>query len=250
LKRGADRMALALKNLTLDDPLDRLELEGSDLTGPVLTNGLIVVCTDHQVAYIDLELRSRHSVALPDDFKPALTRGSSEVTLLAGGTSLAARRTDTGVEVWVVGVMNQRKEGVLMVNMTRGESRFRELSRGSALALSADGSVCLSEQKTVEVFGAEYRVMRKMNFEPKMPAFMADSCLVTFGEKTFQERHRVNLMSRDNRTAELKFEDMDFDSGTCCGAFMVGEELVVASLNVYAEEDELGLKFVGWSAAV
>lgn len=247
VRSAADTNTLMRLRLGEDRPVEALlTLSGTQAVGPAMCGSRIAFCTERQVGLHDGH--SGRAVAdFPRGFTPLLEADGGDLSVAPGGLPLVLEEASgPSRRVWVAG-RRAGRSGLLRVDFdNRDELKFRELPQGSSLARQQDGSTCLCTEEAIEVFGLGPTRRVAANLRGWMPASLGGPLLLWFGYDPYPEKQKVEI-GWGERRFRVEFESRDCTGETCCGAYLLGEDLAVCYLDRKAEGDRPGLKLARWS---
>lgn len=247
LKTAPNRHTLALLHLAEDRPVEMpLTLDGSKIVGPALCGSTILLASERQAGMYDYTTRQSMVVNLPSGFVPLITPSSRQLNVSPGTVPLALMTAGKGATEMLVAGSMQNREGVLRVNFATSESPFRPLEDGSSISSSPDGSTCLRRQSEVEVFAPGRTRVLKLNSEASMPVFSAGNLILSFAPMDSAGQLQLDLAC-NAQAASLHFKDPLCHKDSCCAAFVMCGDAVVAYLNVLAGDGEAGMRIAHWS---
>jgi hypothetical protein len=243
---GADARTLMALPMREDQPAEvLLTLSGIQVAGPALCGERLAFCTERQVGMYDRGW-GRAVVDFPRGFSPMLEPDTGDLSLTSCALPLVLDEAEgPSPTVWVAGRRGGRS-GLLRVDFkNRDVSKFRELPQGSSLTRQQDGSTCLCTEDAIEIFGVGPSRRVEVNLRSWMPASLGGPLLVWFGYDPYPEKQRIGIGWGESRF-QVDFESRDYNSETCCGAYLVGEDLAVCYLDRKAKDEQAGLKFARW----
>jgi len=248
LETAPGQKTLAIQHLGQDSPVERpLTLDGSSVAGPLLCGSKVLFATEAQIGVYDLETRQGAALDFPAGFLPLLSQTAGDLTVAPGGMPLVLMAAEPRETLVGVAGSMQGRAGLLQIQVERNEAKFRPTPKGSSLSTYPDGAACLRGDAALEIFTASGSRSVPVRTEPGMPAFAASPYLISFGQVDFAGEHRVHVVRR-GATAEARFEDPLCNKDSCCAAYVVGEDTIVAYLNIFASLDAQGLRFALWSS--
>jgi hypothetical protein len=245
---GAQEAKLAIRyfhpHKAAEDPIT---IPGNDFLTPVIAGDQIGVCGDEEVWIYDLRDQSRHSFALPRSFRPFFAR-TWQTNVAPGSVPLALGVSGGGREVWIAGMDDNRKGGILSVAMDRQHSDFTPLEKGSSIANACPTGWSVNRAESADFFGVDRPTGRIGALQPGMPMgydSLGYDCprLAYFNRSDKPGLHIVTVLAGE--PFGLTFEDSLCNEDSCCGFTFSGADIVVSYLRRETPASR-GLKLAHW----
>ena len=243
-----------------------LQVHGSSILGPAFHDGCLVLCTESEAGLFDTRSETTTLVPLPRSFKPLTSRSrfdlqgtesrsftslsSLDLKVPAGHLPLTyASVAGEPPEAWIAGHGIEDRPGFLRVDFKAGYSRFEPLPGITSIATNTDGSLSVtSSEAGLQGIGHALPSGRPGARQAGMPVVYEAPYFSYFAEQSVDGRHRLQVSS-PARSFQCEFEDWDCNPESCCGVFFVGDDLLVAYLDINAGPQGKGLKLAHWSLA-
>ena len=237
---------LTLKSFSRERPAVRpFVLHGVRLAGPVLHDGLVVMCTEEEAGVYDVAGQVAVTMALPPEFAPLLRPSSEELSVAPGSIPMVGTRGRDGRLMATIAGHQDGAGGTLEVDFARKTGTFQRRPKGTSLSSNSDGSVSVNALDRMEWIGQERTTERVSSLEPGMPVAVEGEMRLWFAEQEYRGSHQMVMSLRGERM-RVHFSDSKCTKDTCCGIYLLGSEVLVAYFDE-GGEDGIGLRCARWS---
>ena len=267
VRTGPAQATLTIRYFAEDRAIAQpLQVHGSSILGPAFHDGCVVLCTESEAGLYDTRSETTKLVPLPRSFRPLTSRSrfdlqgpgslpptsrsSFDLKVPAGHLPLTYASVAGGPpEAWIAGHGLDDRPGFLRVDFKAGHSRFEPLPGITSIATNSDGSLSVSSSEAgLQGIGHALPSGRPGARQAAMPVVYEAPYFVYFAEQSIDGRHRLQVSS-PARSFQAEFEDRDCDPESCCEVFVVGDDLLVAYLDIDAGPQGKGLKLAHRSLA-